>query len=42
MADKMMELATQQPGFLGGEGARDNKLGITFRSADCWIIGIVY
>lgn len=29
MADKMVELASQQPGFLGVESARDNELGIT-------------
>lgn len=29
MADKMVELASQQKGFLGVESARDNELGIT-------------
>ncbi len=29
MADKMVELASQQDGFLGMESARDNELGIT-------------
>jgi heme-degrading monooxygenase HmoA len=29
MADKMVELASQQKGFLGVESARDEKLGIT-------------
>jgi heme-degrading monooxygenase HmoA len=29
MADKMVELASQQPGFLGVESARDEGLGIT-------------
>lgn len=29
MADKMVELASQQDGFLGVESARDNELGIT-------------
>lgn len=29
MADKMVELASQQPGFLGVESARDRELGIT-------------
>lgn len=29
MADKMVELASQQKGFLGVESARDEELGIT-------------
>jgi heme-degrading monooxygenase HmoA len=29
MAEKMVELATKQKGFLGVESARDNDLGIT-------------
>ncbi|KKI92828.1 JEMB protein [Bacillus sp. SA1-12] len=29
MAEKMVELASQQNGFLGVESARDNELGIT-------------
>lgn len=29
MADKMVELASQQKGFLGVESARDEQLGIT-------------
>ncbi|TQR19372.1 antibiotic biosynthesis monooxygenase family protein [Psychrobacillus vulpis] len=29
MADKMVELASKQPGFLGIESARDEELGIT-------------
>ena len=29
MADKMLELASQQKGFLGVESARDERLGIT-------------
>ncbi|MBS4215066.1 MULTISPECIES: antibiotic biosynthesis monooxygenase family protein [Neobacillus] len=29
MADKMVELASQQKGFLGVESARDGELGIT-------------
>ncbi|MCM3785091.1 antibiotic biosynthesis monooxygenase [Neobacillus mesonae] len=29
MADKMVELASRQPGFLGVESARDEQLGIT-------------
>lgn len=29
MADRMIELASQQPGFLGVESARDAQLGIT-------------
>ncbi|MEQ2528813.1 antibiotic biosynthesis monooxygenase [Robertmurraya yapensis] len=29
MAEKMVELASQQPGFLGVESARDSSLGIT-------------
>lgn len=29
MADKMVELASQQKGFLGLESARDERLGIT-------------
>ncbi|CAM5194820.1 putative protein YqjZ [Ureibacillus acetophenoni] len=29
MADKMVELASQQKGFLGVESARDERLGIT-------------
>ncbi|WP_313893710.1 antibiotic biosynthesis monooxygenase [Psychrobacillus sp.] len=29
MADKMVELASQQAGFLGVESARDEQLGIT-------------
>lgn len=29
MAEKMLELASQQPGFLGVESARDHGLGIT-------------
>lgn len=29
MADKMVELASQQPGFLDVESARDSELGIT-------------
>jgi len=29
MAEKMSELASRQPGFLGEESARDNHLGIT-------------
>ncbi|QCR32481.1 antibiotic biosynthesis monooxygenase [Lysinibacillus sp. SGAir0095] len=29
MSDKMVELATQQKGFLGVESARDEELGIT-------------
>ncbi|MEH7482914.1 antibiotic biosynthesis monooxygenase [Neobacillus drentensis] len=29
MADKMVELASQQKGFLGVENARDEELGIT-------------
>jgi heme-degrading monooxygenase HmoA len=29
MAEKMVELASQQPGFLGVESARDSELGIT-------------
>ncbi|MCM3127893.1 antibiotic biosynthesis monooxygenase family protein [Paenibacillus provencensis] len=29
MADKMVELASRQPGFLGVEAARDQELGIT-------------
>lgn len=29
MADKMVELASQQEGFLGVESARDSELGIT-------------
>jgi heme-degrading monooxygenase HmoA len=29
MAEKMAELASQQPGFLGVESARDSELGIT-------------
>ncbi|NPC91313.1 antibiotic biosynthesis monooxygenase [Bacillus sp. WMMC1349] len=37
MADKMVELAAKQPGFLGLESARDYQLGITvsyWRSLD--------
>lgn len=29
MSEKMVELASQQPGFLGVESARDSRLGIT-------------
>jgi heme-degrading monooxygenase HmoA len=29
MAEKMVELASEQKGFLGVESARDNELGIT-------------
>ncbi|MBO8173049.1 MAG: antibiotic biosynthesis monooxygenase [Bacillaceae bacterium] len=29
MAEKMVELASRQPGFLGIESARDDELGIT-------------
>lgn len=29
LADKMVELASRQPGFLGVESARDEELGIT-------------
>ncbi|WP_096186834.1 antibiotic biosynthesis monooxygenase family protein [Evansella halocellulosilytica] len=29
MADRMVELASQQEGFLGVESSRDNELGIT-------------
>ncbi len=29
MAEKMMELVSQQPGFLGAESVRDDSLGIT-------------
>ena len=35
MAERMVELAAQQPGFLGVESARDG-LGITCRTGRTW------